>query len=106
MLPLSERLKLLNEHLSEMTSEQLENELGLSDKSDNDKLTLSDIYTIRQYVNLDEGFEDIAPELLNPSVNPVIWHHVSQLKFHRESLEKILDEEYNRLVDEELYSED
>ena len=60
--------------------------------------TIDQITAIKKYYNLDEGFEDIAPEFLDPSVNPVIWHHVSQLKFHRESLEKLLDEEYDRII--------
>ena len=68
--------------------------------------TIDQIYSIKKYYNLDEGFTDIAPEFLNPSVNPVIWHYVSQLKFHRESLEKLLEDEYSRLVDEELYGEE
>ena len=62
--------------------------------------TIDQIIAIKKYYNLDEGFTEIAPEFLDPSVNPVIWHHVSQLKFHRESLEKLLDEEYDRIIHE------
>ena len=67
--------------------------------------TMDQISYIQKYYNIDEGFSDIAPEFLDPSVNPVLWHHISQLKYHRESLEKLLREEYDRLLSEELYGE-
>ena len=62
--------------------------------------TIDQIIAIKKYYNLDEGFTEIAPEFLDPSVTRVNWHHVSQLKFHRESLEKLLDEEYDRIIHE------
>ena len=62
---------------------------------------IDQIVQIQKYYNLDEGFEDIAPECLDASVNMALSFHLSQLKFHRESIEKMLQEEYDRLVCEE-----
>ena len=62
---------------------------------------IEQIVQIQKYYNLDEGFEDIAPEFLDASVNMVLSFHLSQLKFHRESIEKMLQEEYDRIISEE-----
>jgi len=58
-----------------------------------------EILMIQKYYNLDEGFEDVAPEYLNAEVNPILSSHLSQLKYHRESVEKILSEEWDRLME-------
>jgi len=58
-----------------------------------------EILMIQEYYNLDEGFKDIAPEFFKVEVNPVLWNHLSQLKYHRESVEKILSEEWGRLME-------
>ena len=63
------------------------------------KLTLSEINNIQKYNNLDEGFEDIAPRFFNADIDPIISFHLNQLRFHRESIEKILGKEYDRLVE-------
>ena len=62
---------------------------------------IAQIVQIQKYYNLDEGFEEIAPEFLNAEVNMVLSFHLSQLKFHRESIEKMLQEEYDRIISEE-----
>ena len=58
-----------------------------------------EILMIQKYYNLDEGFEEVSPEFLNTEVNPILSFHLSQLKYHRESVEKILSEEWNRLME-------
>ena len=63
------------------------------------KLTLSEINNIQKYCNLDEGFEEIAPRFFNAEIDPIISFHLNQLRFHRESIEKILGKEYDRLVE-------
>lgn len=61
---------------------------------------IDQIVQIQKYYNLDEGFEEIAPEFLNAEVNMILSFHLSQLKFHREAVEKILNEEWNRLMED------
>ena len=55
-------------------------------------LGIGDIYNIRNYVNLDEGFEDIAPEYFSAEKDIIVSFHLAQLRYHREALERWLDE--------------
>ena len=64
-----------------------------------DNLTLGEISNIQKYNNLDEGFEDIAPRFFNAEIDPVISFHLNQLRFHRESIEKLLGKGHDRLVE-------
>lgn len=68
--------------------------------------TACQIQNILEYVNLDEGFEEIAPEFLESDVNHELRFHLTQYKFHRQSIENILRDEYGRLIYEENYPDE
>ncbi|AUR86407.1 hypothetical protein NVP1084O_200 [Vibrio phage 1.084.O._10N.261.49.F5] len=54
-------------------------------------LTFSDKYNIEKYVNLDEGFEEIRPDLCKMNIDNIcVAFHIKQLKHHREELLKWL----------------
>lgn len=56
------------------------------------KLTFTEAYNIKKHYYLEEGIADIKPELLDPNINPSVVFACEQLKFHREWLEKWIEE--------------
>lgn len=56
------------------------------------KLTFNDRWNIEKYHNIDEGFEDIRPDLCK---DYVLAYHIGQMKYHRSELEHYLKDSNN-----------
>lgn len=59
------------------------------------KLTSSDRWNIEKYCNIEDGFEEIRPDLCKEEKDHVLAFHIRQLKYHRAELEHYLKDTAN-----------
>ena len=63
------------------------------------QLTLGDIYNIRKYTNLDEGFKEVVPDYEPPHY---ISSRLETMKYNSERVEEWLKEQEGLLMEKEL----